>query len=162
MQDGLETFKKFVIRVSFVYTKQPLRIAQVLKQVYPVDPSNVDDELVERFDCLISTSNSRHLPSNHFFHPPKPTSSNFFFYHLLHFVCPTVLSSSAFSTQLKTPMHLKCSTVWLPRTVTAPRYSLTTCCPLLKCPCCSYGGQRTPGSDPKYVLLSPISLYPSC
>ena len=53
VQDAVETFKKFVIRVSFVYTKQPLRIAQVLKQVYPVDPSNVDDELVERFDRLI-------------------------------------------------------------------------------------------------------------
>ena len=45
--------------MSFVYTKQPLRIAQVLKQVYPVDPSNVDDELVERFDYLISASNPR-------------------------------------------------------------------------------------------------------
>ena len=42
-----------------MYTKQPLRIAQVLKQVYPVDPSNVDDELVERFDYLISASNLR-------------------------------------------------------------------------------------------------------
>lgn len=26
-----------------------MRIAQVLRQVYPVDPSNVDDELVERY-----------------------------------------------------------------------------------------------------------------
>ena len=48
IKNGAETFKKFVIRLSFVYTKQPLRIAQVLKQVYPVDPKNVDDELVER------------------------------------------------------------------------------------------------------------------
>ena len=48
LKDGAESFKKFVIRVSFVYTKQPLRIAQVLRQVYPVDPTNVDDELVER------------------------------------------------------------------------------------------------------------------
>jgi len=38
--------QRFVIGVSFIYTKQPLRIAQVLRQVYPVDPSNVDDELV--------------------------------------------------------------------------------------------------------------------
>eukprot|EP01038_Epipyxis_sp_PR26KG_P010233 gene10233-13765_t len=42
----IENFKKFVIRLSFIYTKQPTRISQVLKQVYPVDSSNVDDELV--------------------------------------------------------------------------------------------------------------------
>lgn len=39
--------QRFVINLSFIYTKQPLRIKQVLTQVYPVDPSNVDDELVE-------------------------------------------------------------------------------------------------------------------
>ena len=39
--------QRFVINLSFIYTKQPLRIAQVLRQVYPVDQTNVDDELVE-------------------------------------------------------------------------------------------------------------------
>ena len=42
-----KTFQKFVIGLSFVYTKQPLRIKQVLKQVYPVSPDMVDDDLVE-------------------------------------------------------------------------------------------------------------------
>lgn len=40
------TFQRFIIALSFIYTKQPARIAQVLRQVYPVDPGNVDDELV--------------------------------------------------------------------------------------------------------------------
>ena len=40
-------FQKFVIGASFVVTKQPARIDQVLKQVYPVDNQNVDDDLVE-------------------------------------------------------------------------------------------------------------------
>jgi pimeloyl-ACP methyl ester carboxylesterase len=40
-------FQRFVIGLSFVYTKQPARINQVLRQVYPVNPSRVDDELVE-------------------------------------------------------------------------------------------------------------------
>lgn len=39
--------QKTIIGFSFVYTKQPSRIAQVLRQVYPVDQRNVDDELVE-------------------------------------------------------------------------------------------------------------------
>ena len=39
--------QRFVISMSFLYTKQPARIKQVLQQVYPVDPSNVDAELVE-------------------------------------------------------------------------------------------------------------------
>jgi hypothetical protein len=43
-----EAFSKLIISISFVFTKQPMRIAQVLRQVYPVDPSNVDEELVER------------------------------------------------------------------------------------------------------------------
>jgi len=47
IQSGAENFKKLVIRFSFIYTKQPARIKQVLTQVYPVDPANVDDELVE-------------------------------------------------------------------------------------------------------------------
>ena len=38
--------QKFVIGLSFVYTKQPARVEQILKQVY-IDPSNVDAELVE-------------------------------------------------------------------------------------------------------------------
>lgn len=40
-------FQRFVIGLSFVYTKQPLRIQQVLRQVYPVNADIVDDELVE-------------------------------------------------------------------------------------------------------------------
>ena len=36
-----------VIAASFIYTKQPARIEQVLKQVYPVNPDMVDAELVE-------------------------------------------------------------------------------------------------------------------
>lgn len=39
--------QRFVIACSFVYTKRPSRIEQVLRQVYPVDDSNVDEELVE-------------------------------------------------------------------------------------------------------------------
>ena len=62
-------FQKFVISLSFIYTKQPLRIAQVLRQVYPVNSDQVDDELVAsiqlpaqhpnaaevfyRFDCIV-------------------------------------------------------------------------------------------------------------
>lgn len=40
------SFQRFVIGLSFIYTKQPLRIEQVLRQVYPVNPGNVDAELV--------------------------------------------------------------------------------------------------------------------
>jgi len=47
VQSIAAAFQRFVIGVSFVYTKQPARIAQVLRQVYPVDPTNVDDELVQ-------------------------------------------------------------------------------------------------------------------
>lgn len=38
--------QRFVIACSFVYTKQPMRIAQILKNVYPVTADNVDRELV--------------------------------------------------------------------------------------------------------------------
>jgi pimeloyl-ACP methyl ester carboxylesterase len=38
--------QRFVIACSFVYTKRPSRIEQILRQVYPVDDANVDDELV--------------------------------------------------------------------------------------------------------------------
>ncbi|KAL3917110.1 MAG: hypothetical protein SGILL_004865 [Bacillariaceae sp.] len=54
----VESIQKFiqraVIAASFVVTKQPARIEQILKQVYPIDPSNVDPELVEsiRFPSL--------------------------------------------------------------------------------------------------------------
>ena len=40
-------FQRLVIRASFEYTKQPMRIAQILRQVYPSNAENVDDELVE-------------------------------------------------------------------------------------------------------------------
>ena len=39
--------QRFVIACSFVYTKQPSRIEQILRQVYPINESNVDSELVE-------------------------------------------------------------------------------------------------------------------
>lgn len=39
--------QRFVIGLSFVYTKQPARIKQVLQQVYPVNTEEVDDRLVE-------------------------------------------------------------------------------------------------------------------
>ena len=39
--------QRFVIACSFVYTKQPSRIEQILRQVYPINDSNVDSELVE-------------------------------------------------------------------------------------------------------------------
>ena len=38
--------ERFVIGLSFIYTKQPARIEQVLRQVYPVNADNVDAELV--------------------------------------------------------------------------------------------------------------------
>jgi pimeloyl-ACP methyl ester carboxylesterase len=47
LQGITSTFQRFVIGLSFIYTKQPARIAQVLRQVYPVDPTNVDDDLVQ-------------------------------------------------------------------------------------------------------------------
>ena len=41
----IAAFQRFVINLSFYYTKQPLRVEQILKQVY-VDPKNVDDDLI--------------------------------------------------------------------------------------------------------------------
>lgn len=46
MRKITEVLQRFVIGLSFIYTKQPLRIEQVLKQVYPVNKSVVDSELV--------------------------------------------------------------------------------------------------------------------
>ena len=40
-------FQRAVIGLSFIYTKQPKRIEQVLRQVYPVDDTNVNQELIE-------------------------------------------------------------------------------------------------------------------
>lgn len=42
-----EYIQRLVIAVSFYYTKQPARIEQVLRQVYPVSPDQVDSELVD-------------------------------------------------------------------------------------------------------------------
>ena len=49
-----EWFQRLVINASFIYTKHPARIEQVLRQVYPVNAANVDEELVEsiRFPSL--------------------------------------------------------------------------------------------------------------
>lgn len=47
----VESIQKFIQRLvigaSFVFTKQPARIAQILRQVYPINADMVDDELVE-------------------------------------------------------------------------------------------------------------------
>mmetsp|Transcript_29426 Transcript_29426/g.44901 ORF Transcript_29426/g.44901 Transcript_29426/m.44901 type:complete len:354 (+) Transcript_29426:42-1103(+) len=45
---------RFIVRISFFFTKQPARIEQILRQVYPVNEKNVDPELVEsiRFPSL--------------------------------------------------------------------------------------------------------------
>jgi pimeloyl-ACP methyl ester carboxylesterase len=51
----LTSIQRLVIGASFIVTKQPARIKQILKQVYPVNNSNVNDELVE----------SIRYPSNH-------------------------------------------------------------------------------------------------
>jgi len=42
-----EAIQRVIIGISFVYTKQPKRIEQVLRQVYPVNANNVDAELVD-------------------------------------------------------------------------------------------------------------------
>jgi len=42
-----EYTQRLIIWASFLYTKQPARIQQVLQQVYPVSPNMVDDELVQ-------------------------------------------------------------------------------------------------------------------
>ena len=42
-----EWIQRAVIQASFLYTKQPARIEQVLRQVYPISNANVDAELVE-------------------------------------------------------------------------------------------------------------------
>ncbi|CAM9670489.1 unnamed protein product [Chrysoparadoxa australica] len=47
VENAKAAISRAVIQLSFYYTKQPLRIKQVLTQVYSVDPTNVDDELVE-------------------------------------------------------------------------------------------------------------------
>lgn len=44
IQTGIQ---RLVIAASFIFTKQPSRIAQILRQVYPIDNKNVDEELVE-------------------------------------------------------------------------------------------------------------------
>mmetsp|Transcript_16305 Transcript_16305/g.53112 ORF Transcript_16305/g.53112 Transcript_16305/m.53112 type:complete len:354 (-) Transcript_16305:289-1350(-) len=40
-------FQKIAFRLSFEVVKRPQRIEQILKSVYPVDSSNVDEDLVE-------------------------------------------------------------------------------------------------------------------
>jgi len=42
-----KALQRGIIFLSFLYTKQPARIRQVLKQVYPVDSTNVDEKLVD-------------------------------------------------------------------------------------------------------------------
>ena len=39
--------QRMVIAASFIYTKQPARIEQILRNVYPVNNANVDEELVK-------------------------------------------------------------------------------------------------------------------
>lgn len=46
--EGIKTFiQRLIIGASFIVTKQPARIEQVLKQVYPINSNNVDPDLVE-------------------------------------------------------------------------------------------------------------------
>lgn len=46
--EGIQNaFQRFIIGMSFIITKQPVRIEQILKQVYPINDINVDSELVE-------------------------------------------------------------------------------------------------------------------
>eukprot|EP01035_Chromulina_nebulosa_P017103 gene17103-22617_t len=43
----VSSIQRLVINISFIYTKQPARIEQILRQVYPVNSNQVDTELVE-------------------------------------------------------------------------------------------------------------------
>merc|ERR1719198_2453918 len=57
VQEKMTLFqKKTALYLSFYYTQQPLRIKQVLNQVYTNDAKNVDDALVEsiRYPSLFS------------------------------------------------------------------------------------------------------------
>jgi len=47
MEGIMTAIKRMVIGASFIYTKQPARIEQVLRQVYPVNSQNIDEELVK-------------------------------------------------------------------------------------------------------------------
>jgi pimeloyl-ACP methyl ester carboxylesterase len=47
LQTVQNSFERFIIGLSFLYTKQPARIEQVLKQVYPVSSDMVDTDLVD-------------------------------------------------------------------------------------------------------------------
>lgn len=46
-QSILDAIQRLVIGFSFIYTKQPARVEQILRQVYPVNADMVDSELVE-------------------------------------------------------------------------------------------------------------------
>ena len=50
--------QRFVIACSFVITKQPARIEQILKSVYPCDPTNVNTNLVESIRLPALDSNA--------------------------------------------------------------------------------------------------------
>jgi pimeloyl-ACP methyl ester carboxylesterase len=50
--------QRFVIACSFVITKQPARIEQILKSVYPCDPTNVNTDLVESIRLPALDSNA--------------------------------------------------------------------------------------------------------
>ncbi|KAL7451970.1 hypothetical protein ACHAWC_003715 [Mediolabrus comicus] len=50
--------QRFIIACSFVITKQPARIEQILKSVYPCDPSNVNTDLVESIRLPALDSNA--------------------------------------------------------------------------------------------------------
>jgi pimeloyl-ACP methyl ester carboxylesterase len=46
--EGIQNaIQRLVIGASFIFTKQPVRIEQILKQVYPINDKNVDPDLVE-------------------------------------------------------------------------------------------------------------------
>jgi pimeloyl-ACP methyl ester carboxylesterase len=74
--EAIQNFlQRTVIAASFLFTKQPARIEQILRQVYPINSDSVDEELVEsiRFPSLdpnaaevfyrVITKNGRGPPS---------------------------------------------------------------------------------------------------
>ena len=52
------TIQRSIIAGSFMVTKQPVRIKQILKQVYPINDTNVNDKLVESIRYPSDDSNA--------------------------------------------------------------------------------------------------------
>ncbi|KAL3801124.1 hypothetical protein HJC23_002417 [Cyclotella cryptica] len=54
--------QRLVIAASFIYTKQPARIEQILRNVYPVNSLNVDSELVQSIQTPSLDPNAAECP----------------------------------------------------------------------------------------------------